>query len=71
MEHKINKTQSQSMLHSFLFEPNVYMCLLVSLEGNITAEEIEAAVQKAYTQNETTMSKIILDGENVYFQNML
>lgn len=70
MEHKINKTQSQSMLHSFLFEPNVYMCLLVSLEGNITAEEIEAAVQKAYTQNETTMSKIILDGENVYFQNM-
>lgn len=70
MEHKINKTQSQSMLHSFLFEPNVYMCLLVSLEGNITTEEIEAAVKKAYTQNETTMSKVILDRENVYFQNM-
>lgn len=70
MNYKINKTQSQSMLHSFLFEPNVYMCLLASLKGDITAEEIEAAVEKAYTQNETTMSKVILEGGKVYFQNM-
>lgn len=70
MNYKINKTQSQSMLHSFLFEPNVYMCLLASLKGDITAEEIEAAVEKAYTQNETTMSKVILEEGKVYFQNM-
>ena len=70
MEYKINKTQSQSMLHSFLFEPNVYMCLLASLKGDVTAEEIEAAVKKAYTQNETTMSKVILEEKKVYFQNM-
>ena len=70
MNYKVNKTQSQSMLHSFLFEPNVYMCSLASLEGDITAEEIEEAVKRAYTQNETTMSKVILEEGKVYFQNM-
>ena len=70
MEYKVNKTLSQSMLHSFLFEPNVYMCSVASLEGDITAEEIENAVKKAYTQNETTMSKVILEEGNVYFQNI-
>ena len=70
MEYKIYKTLSQSMLHTFLFEPNVYMCSVTSLEGDITAEEIENAVKKAYTQNETTMSKVILEEGNVYFQNI-
>ncbi len=70
MKDKINKTQHQTLLHSFLFEPNVYMCLLASLKGEITAEEIEAAVKKAYTQNETTMSKVILEEGKAYFQNM-
>lgn len=70
MKDKINKTQSQPLLHSFLFEPNVYMCLLVSLKGSITVEEIEEATKKAYTQNETTMSKVILEEGKAYFQNM-
>ena len=70
MKYKINKTQSQPMMHAFLFDPCVYMRALLSLKGDITADEIEEAAHKAYTQNETTMSKVILENGNAYYQNM-
>lgn len=57
-------------MHCFLFEPSVYISLLASIEGDITAEEMKEAVEKVYTQNETTMSKVILEDGNVYFQNL-
>lgn len=70
MEYKINKSQRQSMLHAFLFDPCVYMCAVITLKGDITEEEIEEAAKKAYTQNETTMSKVLLENGNAYFQNI-
>lgn len=70
MEYNINKSQSQPMMHAFLFDPCVYMCVLISLKGDIREEEIEEAAKKAYTQNETTMSKVILENGNAYFKNM-
>ena len=63
-----NKTQSQAKLHNFLFEPNIYIASLVTLKGDLAADDIVAAVKKAYTQNETTMSKIILENGKAYFQ---
>ena len=33
-------------------------------------QKIKNAVEKAYTQNETTMSKVVLDNGNAYFENM-
>ena len=50
----MNTTQSQPLLHSFLFDPNSYMYLVVSLSGELTIKELVSAVEKAYTQNETT-----------------
>lgn len=70
MNNKINKSQGQPMMHAFLFDPCVYMRALISLKGDIRVEEIEEAAKKAYTQNETTMSKVILENGNAYYQNM-
>ena len=70
MDYKINKSQGQPMMHAFLFDPCVYMRALISLKGDIKVEEIEEAAKKAYTQNETTMSKVILENGNAYFQNI-
>ncbi len=70
MNNKINKSQRQSMLHAFLFDPCVYMRAVITLKGDITEEEIEEAAKKAYTQNETTMSKVILEDGNAYYQSM-
>lgn len=70
MEYRVNRSQSQMLMHCFLFEPSVYISALVSLEGDITAEEVKEAVEKMYTQNETTMSKVILENGNTWFQNM-
>lgn len=66
----INNSQTQGAMHCFLFEPSVYISMLVSMEGNLTAEEIKKAVEKTYTQNETTMSKITLEEGNAYFQKL-
>ena len=68
----INKTQAQNLLHYFLFDPNIYTSFVVTLEkkGNVTVEDVKKAVEKAYTQNETTMSKIVLDNGEAYFENM-
>lgn len=65
---KNNKTQNQPKMHNFLFEPNIYPAIIVTLKGDLTAKNIEAAVKKAYTQNETTMSKVILENGEAYFQ---
>ena len=70
MDYKINKSQGQPMMHAFLFDPCVYMRALISLKGDIRAEEVEEAAKKAYTQNETTMSKVILENGKAYFQNI-
>lgn len=56
---------------TFLFDPNVYMTVVLTIEGDISEEELCEAVKKAYTQNQTTMSKIVLDEQgNVYLEKM-
>lgn len=56
---------------TFLFEPNIYMTIIVTIEGDISEEEICEAVKKAYTQNQTTMSKVVLDEQGkVYMEEM-
>ncbi len=51
-----------------LFEPNVYISMVVTLAGRIAPEELEQAVQTAYAHNEATMSRIVLEesGEAFY-----
>lgn len=66
----INKSQTQGAMHCFLFEPSVYISMLVSMDGEITAKELKEAVEKAYTQNETTMSKIVLNDGQAFFQKL-
>ncbi len=44
-----------------LFEPNVYIAMIVKISGCIPEAEAEQAVRKAYQANEATMSKIMLD----------
>lgn len=53
---------------SNLFEPNVYITMIVKIEGNITAEIAMEAVRTTYCANESTMSKIVLceDGGAYY-----
>ena len=65
-----NKTQAQAMMHTFLFEPNVYESFLITLKGDLNAEDIRIAIKKAYTQNETTMSKVVLENGEAYFQSL-
>ena len=56
---------------SFLFDPNIYMTVVVTIEGEVGEEEICEAVKKAYTQNQTTMSKVVLDEQGkVYLEEM-
>ncbi|MBD5105530.1 MAG: hypothetical protein HDT41_00860 [Lachnospiraceae bacterium] len=54
-----------------LFEPNVYIQFLVQIEGSVSPEALKNAVEKAYTVNEATMSKIVLEenGE-AYYEKM-
>lgn len=35
-----------------LFEPNVYISMVVKLQGNVTEEEVGRAVEIAYSRNE-------------------
>ena len=54
-----------------LFEPNVYISMIVKLSGDLQSEEIEQAVYKAYEANEATMSKIVLEENgNAYYEKM-
>ncbi len=56
---------------TFLFDPNVYMTIVVTIEGDISEEEICEAVKRTYTQNQTTMSKIVLDDEGRIYQEKM
>ncbi|MBQ8278639.1 MAG: hypothetical protein IJZ23_02240 [Roseburia sp.] len=67
---KRNESQTQALLHCFLFEPSIYTAMVAVVKGEITAEEIKEAVEKAYTRNETTMSKVVLEKGNAYFQTI-
>lgn len=65
----MEKKRKELMLEgTFLFDPSIYMKVVVTIEGEIGEEEICAAVKKAYTQNQTTMSKIVLDEEGRMYQ---
>ena len=72
MDRKINKSQLQELLHYFLFDPNIYIAAVMTLKRkkDVSAEEIKEAVEVAYTKNETTMSKLVLDNGEIYFENM-
>lgn len=63
MNHKIEMLLERT----FLFDPNVYMTVVMTLEGDVTTEEICAAVKKMYTQNSMTMSKAVLDEKGRFF----
>lgn len=72
MNGSINKTQTQEILHYFLFDPNIYISAVMTLKkkNDVRIDEVVKAVEKAYTQNETTMSKVVLDNGEAYFENM-
>ena len=72
MDRKINKSQLQELLHYFLFDPNIYIAAVMTLKRkkDVSAEEIKEAVEMAYTKNETTMSKLVLDNGEIYFENI-
>lgn len=54
-----------------LFEPNVYIGMVVKLCGNLSRKEIEQAVYEAYEANEATMSKIVLEENgDAYYETM-
>ena len=51
-----------------LFEPNVYIGMIVKQSGDLSTKEIERAIYKAYEANEATMSKIVLESDgNAYY----
>jgi len=73
MNGNINRSQAQQSLHYFLFDPNIYTSVILTLKrksDDLSVEKIKNAVEKAYTQNETTMSKVVLDNGNAYFENI-
>ena len=51
-----------------LFEPNVYISLVVKISGNVSKKSMQCAVESAYEANEATMSEIVLTehGEAYY-----
>ena len=54
-----------------LFEPNVYISMIVKLSGNLSGGEIEQAVHAAYEANEATMSRIVLEPDgNACYEKM-
>ncbi|HKM34779.1 MAG TPA: condensation domain-containing protein [Lachnospiraceae bacterium] len=56
---------------SDLFEPNVYISLVVSLSGSVSIEKIKNAVMQAYKANEATMSKVVLqENGEAFYQKM-
>ena len=72
IKNNINKSQLQELLHYFLFDPNIYIAAVMTLKRkkDVSVEEIKRAVEKAYTKNETTMSKLVLDNGEIFFENM-
>ena len=56
---------------TFLYDPNIYMTIVVTIEGDVNEDEVCEAVKKAYTQNQTTMSRIVLDEEGRVYQEKM
>lgn len=55
-----------------LFDPNIYINLIVEILGNSSSEELISAVNIAFKSNEATMSKIVLDNEgNAFYEKIL
>jgi len=52
---------------TFLLDPNIYMAVVMTLEGDVKADEVYEAVKKAYTQNAMTMSKAVLDENGIFY----
>ena len=50
-----------------LFEPNDYISMVVTLSGELTKENLEEAVKMAYANNESTMSKIVLEPDGTAY----
>ncbi len=64
-----NKRIELLLERTFLFDPNVYMSVVLTIEGNVTTDELCGAVKKAYASNQTTRSKIVLDEDGrVYME---
>ena len=54
-----------------LFEPNVYIGMIVKLSGDLSTKEIEQAVYKAYQANKAAISKIVLEpGGDAYYEKI-
>ena len=55
----------------FLFDPSIYMNVIFAIDGLVPVEKIREAIEKTYTQNQTTMSKAVLDKKgNLYLEEM-
>ncbi len=54
-----------------LFEPNAYISMLVTLEGDLEPERIGRAVNAAYAANESTMSRIMLEADGGAYYDRL
>lgn len=55
----------------FLFDPSIYMNVIFTIDGLVPVEKIREAIEKTYTQNQTTMSKAVLDEKgNLYLEEM-
>lgn len=51
----------------YLFEPNVYIEFLVQISGDPEPEDLVFAVKAAFSNNESTMSRIFLDKDGTAF----
>lgn len=64
----MSKNKVELMLErTFLFDPNVYMSVVITLEGDVKTEELCEAVKKAYTKNAMMMSKAVLDEKGTFY----
>ena len=64
----MSKNKVELMLErTFLFDPNVCMTVVLTLEGDVKTEELCEAVKKTYTQNAMTMSKAVLDENGKFY----
>lgn len=55
----------------FLFDPSIYMNVIFTIDGQVPVEKTQAAIEKTFTQNQTTMSKAVLDEKgNLFLEEM-
>lgn len=53
-----------------LFEPNVYISMCIKLVGKINTKELTIAIKEAFKANEATMSKIVLNNSEAFYEKM-